>query len=169
MKTRLPLADRVVGGIECPWPLVKIRVRDRYGIWVPLTFRVDTQADFTTLPITLARRQGISFRQSVSGRARGIAGAIQTYRDNIRILIAGREHEWPCEFVEPARDDESGQSLAELLPVLGRAGFLREYAIALDDGYLIITRLGPVRRLLRRCLHGLWLVIGQVHSLEEPL
>jgi hypothetical protein len=101
--------------------------------------------------------------------ARGIAGKVRKYRDRLQLLIAGRAHDWPCDFTEPAIDAETRQLLPDLAPVLGRAGFLGEYAFAIDSDYLIITRIGPLRRWLRRRLHQLWKLFGMVHSLERPL
>jgi hypothetical protein len=168
MKARLPLADRTVAGVQCPYPAVKLRVRDRYGSLVPLLFRVDTQADFTTLPIPLAQREGIPFASTDTGIARGLTGHVTRYRDRLRLVIAGREHDWPCDFVATP-SPPPGTPLAELSPVLGRAGFLDEYAISIDSGFLIITRLGPLRLWWRPCRHGLWQGLGLVHPLDEPL
>jgi hypothetical protein len=44
-----------------------------------------------------------------------------------------------------------------------------KYAVTLDSGYLILTRLGPLRRWWRRCLHALWQGLGLVHPIDEPL
>jgi hypothetical protein len=46
---------------------------------------------------------------------------------------------------------------------------LKEYAVSIDAGFLIITRLGPVRRLIRRCLQRIRKMTGQVHPAEQPL
>jgi hypothetical protein len=56
-----------------------------------------------------------------------------------------------------------------MLAALGRVGFLDEYAIAVDSGYLIVTRLGPIRRWLRRRLHDFWNLFGMVHSEKQSL
>jgi hypothetical protein len=88
------------------------------------------------------------------------------FRDRLRVVIAGRTHEWPCNFIDvPA--EAAGHPI--LSPVLGRAGFLDEYAVAIDAGFLVITRLGRVRRLLRRYLHRLWALTGRLHPAEQPL
>jgi len=149
--------------------VVWLRVRDRYGALVELKFRVDTQADVATIPISLAERESIPFARTQPGSARGIAGRVTKYRGRLRVVIAGREHDWPCDFTEPALDPETRQPLRDLAPVLGRAGFLDEYAIAVDDGYLIVTRIGTIRRWLRRRLHGLWKLFGLVHPPDRPL
>ncbi len=169
MKVRLPLRQRSVEGIECPFPVVRLRVRDRYDMLVELDFRVDTQADFTTIPITTARREGIPFSQERERRAIGLVGETATYRDRLRVVITGREHDWPCDFVSPPAPREPGRQPRELLPALGRAGFLDEYAITVDSGYLVITRLGALRRWGRRCLHALWKWFGMIHQENRPL
>lgn len=169
MKARLALVPRTSEGEACPTPVVCLQVRDRYGTSADLKFRVDTQADVTTIPISLAEKEAIPFKKERPGTGRGIAGKITKYRDRIRVVIAGREHDWPCDFTEPALDPESKRPLPDLPPVLGRAGFLDEYAITVDSDYLIITRLGPIRRCIRRCLHAVWEAFGMVHPMNEPL
>jgi hypothetical protein len=149
--------------------VVRLRVRDRYGAFVGLLFRVDTQADLTAIPIAVARREGIVFATDHPGTAYGLAGAVEKFRDRLRLLIAGREHEWPCDFVAAPSPPPGGRPLPELTPVLGRAGLLDEYAVALDSGYLLLTRLGPLRRWWRRRLHPVWRSLGLVHPLDEPL
>src|SRR5262249_5758189 len=99
MKIRLLLAERTVAGISCPALAVTLRVRDRYGMFTEVLFRVDTQADLTTVPITTAQEEGIPFATDQPGTAYGLAGGVTKYRDRIRLRIAGREYEWPCDFV----------------------------------------------------------------------
>jgi hypothetical protein len=165
---RVELQARVVAGITCPFPVVRLKVRDRYGTLAELEFRVDTQADFTTIPIAKAELEGIPFSRARESTGFGLVGETIMYRDRVRVVIAGREHDWPCHFIQaPAARQASPRE--ELLPVLGRAGFLDEYAVAVDSGYLIITRLGPVRRLLRWGLHRLWKAFGMVHPPDRPL
>ena len=156
MKVRLELVRRTVEGIECPTLVVRLRVRDRYGALTAMTFRVDTQADLTTVPGRTALREGIPFSEDRVRVVRGIAGAAESHRDRIRVVIAGREHDWPCDFTKPAVDPATGRALPDLSPVFGRAGLLDEYALAVDSGYLILTRLGPVRRWCRRRLYAVW-------------
>jgi hypothetical protein len=136
---------------------------------VDLPFRVDTQADLTAIPIPTARREGIAFGTEHPGTAYGLAGAVEKFRGRVRLLIAGREHDWPCDFVATPSPPPEGRPLPALSPVLGRAGLLDEYAVALDSGYLILTRLGPLRRWWRRRLHAVWLGLRLVHPLDEPL
>jgi hypothetical protein len=133
-----------------------------------LDFRVDTQADFTSIPIPTAQREAIPFSQTQPRTVVGLVGQATTYRDRIRIVIAGREHDWPCDFVVPP-PQELGRQPRELLPALGRSGFLDEYAITVDSGYLVVTRIGPIRRRLRRFLHVVWARFGMVQPHKQPL
>jgi hypothetical protein len=169
MMIRLHLVDREVAGIYCPHPRVRLWVRDRYGAFVALYFRVDTQADFTTIPIPTAQEEGIPFATNHPGISYGLVGAVAKYWDRVRLRIAGREHEWPCDFVTSPAPPPESQPPPLLTAVLGRAGFLDEYAVALDNGYLILTRLGPLRRWWRRCLHAVWEGLGLVHPIDQPL
>lgn len=169
MKVRLQLVQRTSEGEPCPLPVVMLRVRDRYDTFAELKFRVDTQADVSVVPINLAEKEAIPFTKIRPGTARGIAGKVAKYRDRIRVTIAGQEHDWPCEFTEPALDPDTKQPLQDLSPVLGRAGFLDEYAIAVDSGYLTVTRVGPVRRWIRWRLQQCWELFGLVHPIDRPL
>jgi hypothetical protein len=155
-----------VAGIDCPYQLVRLRVRDRYGVWATIPFRIDTGADTAVIPVAIAKQQGIAFQETVPSTAMGLVGTTKTYRDRITVQIAGREHDWPCEFIDVP--PEVG-NVKELPPVLGRAGFLDEYAVAIDAGYVILTRLGPIRRTLRRWREGLWATTGQILSPHNPL
>ncbi len=167
MKIRLHLADRRVAGISCPLPVVRLWVRDQYGAFVALPFRVDTQADFTTIPVDTARHERIPFTTAHRGTAHGLTGAVEKFRGVVRLRIGRREYEWPCDFAaSPSAED---RPRPELLPVLGRAGFLAEYAVTLDSGFRILTRLEPLRRWWRRCLHMMWQRLGLIHSTDEPL
>jgi hypothetical protein len=169
MKIRIPLVEHDVAGIRCPLPIVTLGVRDRYGGWVDLYFRVDTQADFTTIPMGTAQEEGIPFATRHPGTAYGLVGAVSKFRDRVRLRIAGREYEWPCDFVAAPSPVPEGRVLPEITAVLGRAGFLAEYAVAVDSGFLILTRLGPLRRWWRRCLHAVWHGFGLIHPFDEPL
>jgi len=158
-----------VDGIDCPFPIVRLRVRDRYGMLAELEFRVDSQADFTSIPVPMARRDAIPFSKAQQRTVIGLVGQTSAYRDRVHIVIAGREHDWPCDFLTQPPPREPDRLSNDLLPVLGRAGFLDEYAITVDSGYLIVTRIGPIRRWLRRCLHALWMACGMVHPEKQPL
>ena len=170
MKIRLPLTRRTVANIPCPYPRVVIQVRDRYGLLAPLPFRIDPGADCTAVPVSVARKENIIYQQTVPGIAAGLVGAAVKIRDRIKLVIAGREYDWPCDFIDvppavPGRRPDPLQDVA----VLGRAGFLDEFALTIDSGYLILTRRGPLRQWFRHRLHGVWQALGMVHPSKEPL
>jgi hypothetical protein len=156
--------------MACPYPRIVLRIRDRYGLLVPLDFRIDSGSDCAALPLSVAQREGIGYGEERRGTVAGLVGATEKFRDVIRVVIAGREHVWPCDFVR-VPPPAPGRLPDPLLQagVLGRAGFLDDYALAIDSGYLILTRLGPVRRWLRRCLHAVWQALGLVRRVEEPV
>jgi hypothetical protein len=169
MKVRIRLRPWVVEGTNCPFPVVRLRVRDKYGTLAELDFQVDTQADFTTIPIEKARSEGIPFSEAEERTAIGMVGETTMYCDRVRLVIAGREHDWPCHFIKVPVLQEPGQPTRQPLPVLGRAGFLDEYALTVDSGSLIVTRLGPFRRWFRQGLQRFWKLLGLVHPADRPL
>jgi Aspartyl protease len=122
MKFRIPLVFQRVSGFDCPRPEVTLWVSTSYG-FTPLQFIVDTGADFTTIPIPLAQREGIPFTQSAStqGRATGMLGSAEKFRGTLRVRIAGEEDDWPCDFlVSPQRGSSCGPAGLLCGPWAGR-------------------------------------------------
>jgi hypothetical protein len=149
MTIRVRLSDWKVGSIDSPRPIITLRVRSRFGDFVNIRFAVDTGADLTTIPTWLAEDLGIPFRRITPGTAVGLLGSVAKYRDSAHFRIAGREYDWPCDFIQsprPPSGEGRGPISTEVLPVLGRAGLQKEFAVCTDDEYLTITRLGPWRR-----------------------
>jgi hypothetical protein len=175
MKIKIPLCSKQAGPIDCPRPEVTIRVRTRYGDFIPLRFVLDTVADLTTIPIPTAERDGIPFRRSNQGMVRGLVGAASKFRDSIHLLIAGVEYEWPCDFLEPPHLPSSVSSeplssrTGDTLPVLGRAGFTTVFYFSMDDEYLILTRPSAFRRWWRRHWRAFWSKFFPDHSADDPL
>src|SRR5207302_9947579 len=95
MNRRLRLAPRTVAGLPCPFPRVVLRVRDRYGALVLLPFRIDTGADCSAVPVSVARKEAIPFQETQGSTAAGLVGAAPTFRDPLRVAIPGREQDWP--------------------------------------------------------------------------
>jgi len=165
----MPLQAHTIGGVVCPFPLLTLRVRDRYGGFVPIRFRIDTGADVTTIPVTKARNDRISFREGQPGRAQGLAGVVGLFRGRIHVLIAGRGYDWPCNFLQAPAVQGQGLGGQELPPVLGRAGFLEDFAFCLDDEHFTLTRQGTWRRWWRHRCSALWSSFGLLHEPTEPL
>src|SRR5438445_273479 len=109
MKVSLKLRARSVDGVSCPFPVVKLRVRDKYGTLAQVEFRVDTQADFTVLPLQIARQEGLPFSEENRRMVYSLAGGTEAYRGRIRVVIGGCEHDWPCEFVKLPIQGQPGQ------------------------------------------------------------
>jgi len=132
---------------------------------------VDTAADLTAIPDQLAKQQGLSYSRVHPGTATGLVGSVGKFRDIIRVRIAAEDFDWPCDFTQAPSSALGGTSPTspEPLPVLGRAGFLDEYAICIDSGYMTITRLGPVRKWWRRLCRRLSFRMGTVHPIHQPL
>jgi hypothetical protein len=151
-----------------------IEVRSRFGDFVPVLFRVDTGADVTTIPVPVAEEKGLGFTREHAGSATGIVGTVRKYAGSLHVRIAGMEYHWPCDFTErptavEGRVGVTGQPLTSLSPVLGRAGLLDDFAVAVDSDYLIVTRLGPMRRWWRRRWRRIRLALRPAHDPDEPL
>jgi hypothetical protein len=172
MKRKLHLVSRRIAGVDCDRPEVTLWVRTRYDGFARVRFIVDTAADFTAFPISLAEREGIDFPRSEStrGTARGLVGAVEKYLGSFHVRLADEEFDWPCDFLMPPASstlETPGQRLARTSPVLGRAGFLVAFAIHIDGDYLTIVRRWGSRPLWYR----LWekLQPAREHPVTEPL
>lgn len=169
MKWKIPLVPRRVGGILCPRPEVLIRVASRYG-WSPIRFSFDTGADLTTIPIPLARREGIVFPESESTRgiATGLVGSTSRYRSTIRVNIGGEGFEWPCDFLVPP-SSASQWAGADAYGVLGRAGFLSAFIACIDNECLVLRRRYLERPGWYRLIRRLWPLFQKPHPPRDPL
>jgi hypothetical protein len=146
MKIRIQLQKRTIAGTLCSLPLLTLRVRDKHGIFLDMAFRLDTGADTTTIPVAMARREGIPFQEGELSSVQGLAGLAQRFRGRIHVRIAGRDYDWPCDFLQSPAVRGQGLAGRELPSVLGRAGFLNHFAFCLDGDSLTLTRLDPWRR-----------------------
>jgi hypothetical protein len=166
MKVKIPLVNRTVGGFPCPRPRVTLQVGTRYG-YAALKFYFDTGADLVTVPITLARHEGIEFPESEATRgvATGLVGATTKYRGTIRVRIRRDVFVWPCDFLVGS----ATATAAEDYYVLGRAGFLREFAACVDDEYFKIRRRFRDRPWWYRAARRLWPVVSRLHPADQPL
>jgi hypothetical protein len=175
MKRRLRLVSRRIANIDCDRPEVTLWVRTRYQDYARVRFIVDTAADFTGLPISLAQLEGIEFSRAVTARgtAGGLVGAVEKYLGTIQVRIAGEEFDWPCDFLElpaqlPAALPQSPRHRqARAVPVLGRAGFLAAFAIYINGDCLLIHR----RYTTRPWWYRLWkkLLPARAHQVTDPL
>jgi hypothetical protein len=169
MKVKVRLAARRSGGVACPRPEVTLWVRTRYLDYTPVRFVVDTGADVTGIWTSVARQEGIPFPQDVStrGRAGGLVGAVDSFRGALRVRLRGEEFDWPCDFLTPP--PESTAAGARRLPVLGRAGFLTEFAACVDGDFLFVRRRWPSRPWWYRLARRLVPPFATEHPIELPL
>jgi hypothetical protein len=169
MKWKIRLLDRRVGGYECPLPVVTLWVRTRYLDFVALSFRIDTGADLTGIPVGIAQREGIAFPQTEAsrGRASGLVGATERYRGLIHVRIGDEEFDWPCDFLQepPAGLVLPGApSAVSTLPVLGRAKVLAAFKVCVDEPWLTIEH----RRVGRPWWYRLGRTLLPRRAVEHP-
>jgi hypothetical protein len=128
----VPAPDRVK---DCP--LVWLSVRSRYGDFPAVRFSLDPGADASAIPIALARRLGIAFPQDEASRATaaGLVGRADRFRGLLNVQIAGVEYSWPCDFI-----DAPGPSSVDPYGVIGRAGFLDDFAFCVNKPYFTLRR-----------------------------
>src|SRR5262249_12004922 len=127
MKRKIHLSSRSSSGEEnCPF--VRIRVRTRYGDFVPVRFFIDTGADYSALPIPIARRLGFVSPQTAAsqGMATGLVGSVLRYGGVLHLRLFNEDFTWPCDFL-----DAAGPASVDPYGVLGRAGFTRDFAFCL--------------------------------------
>jgi hypothetical protein len=163
MIVRLPLEHRQVGSAPCPRPRLTLLVRSHYGDYARVPFVVDTGADFTSIPVAHAEREGITFQRSVETAATGLVGRTTTFRDHLHVFIAEREYDWPCNFVV------APPGARDTLPVLGRAGFLAAFEIAIRDESLILVRRGSAVYWCRRVCSFLAAPFVRRAAIDQPL
>lgn len=176
MKIRIRLVPKRLRNIACSYPQVTLQGRTRYG-YANLLFRVDTGADFSTIPVAMARREGIEFAQTslTRGIAAGLVGTAEKHHGSIQVRIAGEEFTWPCDFlVTPApsltalHESQGRASLSEYA-VLGRAGFLSAFTCCIDNEYLTLTRRNTHRPWWYRLARRLWPDLPRRRTFRDPL
>jgi len=169
MKWKIPLIERSASGIACDRPLLTLRVATPYGL-TPVHFWFDSGADVATIPVPLARQNGIEFAESegARGAATGFAGRTTRYRGAIRPLIAGEGYEWPCDFLVPPPSVPEGSRLYEY-GLLGGAGFLAAFAVCLDNEYFHLRRSFLDRPRWFRLFRRFWPLFPKLHNALDPL
>jgi hypothetical protein len=137
MKWKIPLFPKTLRGYSCGIPWVMLRVRTRYGTWSPLNFVVDTGADFSSIPIALARQEAIVFPETEQhrGQAAGLAGAIDQFFGSLHVRLGDEEFDWPCNFLAG-----SAGTPRRRYGVLGRAAFLAAFKVCVDEPFLFLQR-----------------------------
>ncbi len=164
MSIRVPLSTRTSGGALCDRALVMLRVLTQFGDYAPLSFALDTGAEFSSIPINKALENHIRFDRSRPGMVGGLLGRTQRYRGSMHVLIAGRTHVWPCHFLQTPVD--VGE---DAMPVLGRAVFREDYDFCMDDEFVTLTRRSWCRRWWRRIAGSLSRPFVTCREADDPL
>src|SRR4051812_41011978 len=109
-------------------PFALLFVRSSFGDRTEVPFSIDTGADYTSIPISLARRLGIGFRQDEANRGSvsGLVGQTTRYRDQIHLRLLDCHFAWPCDFVASA-----GPASVRRYGVIGRAGFVDDFGFCI--------------------------------------
>jgi hypothetical protein len=129
-------------GVSCPSPYLRLDIRTRDGGYLPLSFQFDTGADVMAIPTSAADQFQIPYTTDHPGAVHTLGGAAACYYGfvTVRCHLTRREYRWPCGFTTA----EGGRLL------LGRAGFLDEFAVAIVGGEFVVRRPGRLGRLLAR-------------------
>jgi len=129
-------------GLRCDRALVPIMIDKGRGVTTTLTFFYDTGADLMMIPVYVARHVGIRFREDFTGTmSSSVGGNVRCYYDfvQVRSSLSGRTHRWVGAFAE---------SLQAPL-VVGRAGFLDDFATAIKGRHLVVSHPVSVSRFLK--------------------
>ena len=129
-------------GLRCYQPQVPIVIVTGYGDTKRLRFFYDTGADHMIIPVYVARHEGIPYREDFPGTlSSSVGGSARCYFDfvQVRSSLSGRTHRWVCAFTESVR--------ARL--IVGRAGFLDEFAVGIRGGHLVVSRPVSLSRFLQ--------------------
>ncbi|HZV06354.1 MAG TPA: hypothetical protein VE999_14840 [Gemmataceae bacterium] len=93
------------------------------------------------IPVYVARSEGIPYRQDYPGTlGSSVGGSVPCYYDfvEVRSSLSGRTHRWVCAFAD---------SLQARL-IIGRSGFLDDFAVAITSRRLIVSYPVSLRRFL---------------------
>jgi len=126
MKVRIPLVERTREGEPCPTPAVTLKVRDRQGTFAEVKFRVDTQADVATMPVSLAEKEPVPCKVGRQSRRRqGRAGA-WSQEDQETARLQANALSWP--HGAHGRTPDQLWSVRPVLSAEECAGFLASLA-----------------------------------------
>lgn len=123
-----PLKDKLTSLGIVPDPKITLLVLTKYG-YEPFTFLLDTGADCTMAPASLAEDIGIDLQTCPIVHSWGIEGeGITTYAGKIKVMIGSEELEIKCLFSEK-----------ETTPyILGRMDIFSHFNITFDNANKVI-------------------------------
>jgi hypothetical protein len=109
------------------------------------------------IPVYVARHQGIRYREEYPGTlTSSVGGSSRCFYDfvEVRSSLSGRTHRWACAFAESLQ--------ARLL--VGRAGFLDDFAVAVKGRHLVVSHPVSLSRFLK---HYAVRLRGRAHAGDE--
>jgi hypothetical protein len=86
-------------GLPCDFPELAVEIVTNYGATRKLRFFYDTGADHMVIPVYVARREGIRYREDYPGNlGSSVGGNVRCYYDFVqaRSSLSGRTHRWVC-------------------------------------------------------------------------
>lgn len=128
-------------GLPCDFPELSVEIVTGYGTTSRLRFFYDTGADHMVIPIYVARLVGIRYREEFVGTlSSAVGGSVRCFYDfvQVRSSLSGRTHRWVCAFA---------QSLQARL-IVGRSGFLDDFAAAVQGHHLVVSHPVSLSRFL---------------------
>jgi len=124
-----------------------------------LRFFFDTGSDLMVIPVYVARYVGIAYRQDYPGTlASSVGGTTRCFYDfvQVRSSLTGQTHRWVCAFADSVQ--------ARL--IVGRSGFLDEFAAGVRGKYLVVSRAVSLSRWAR---HQVGRLRGGIGDEWEPI
>jgi hypothetical protein len=132
-------------GLRCDSAELVLEIVTEIGDTRKLRFFCDTGADHLVIPVYVARREGIRYREDFPGTlGSSVGGSARCYFDfvQVRSSLSGRTHRWVCAFAESVQ--------SRLL--VGRAGFLNDFAAGVNSGELVVSHAVSLGRFLKHHL-----------------
>ena len=122
MSIKFPYRYKFVDFGKIVDPLVDLEVETSRG-WQEVRFLIDSGADATTLPLSLAGEWGIKIDRSQRVKIGGVEGrGVYGYPAEITIRIGEEELGVRCYFIE-----------SETIPLLGRTDIFDKFSLIFDN------------------------------------
>jgi hypothetical protein len=128
-------------GLRCDHAELLIEVVAEYGNTRRLRFFFDSGAHLMVIPVFVGRHEGIRYSEEFPGTiSSSVGGSARCYFDfvQVRSSLSWRTHRWVCAFVE---------SLQARL-IVGSAGFLDDFAVAVNGHRLVVSHSASLSRFL---------------------
>lgn len=146
-------------GLRCDHGEVAIDIVTDDGDTTRHRFFYDSGADLMVIPTHVAHVEGIRYSAAYPGMiASSLGGDARCFYDyvQVRSSLSGKVHRWVCAFAESERTRL----------VVGRAGFLHDFAACFRGNQLIVSHSVSVRRFLQ---HQVTRLCARSRDAWEPI